>query len=85
MEFEAMARKAKTNGNGHANIKRVLRHKNSKKYFKDGGWTRNPKEASGFSDVVEAAQICIRYDLNNVELALRFESGACDVFCTPIR
>jgi hypothetical protein len=86
MEFEAMARKSKTNGNGNGqHIKRVLRHKNSKKYFKDGGWTRNPKEASGFSDVVEAAQICIRYDLSNVELALQFESGACDVFCTSIR
>jgi hypothetical protein len=85
MEFEAMAARKAHNGNGHANIKRVLRNKNSKKYFKDGGWTRNPKEASGFSDVVEAAQICIRYDLNDVELALRFEAGACDVFCTSIR
>ena len=82
------ARKIKRNGNGNGHrqdIKRVLRRKNSKEYFKDGGWTRNPKEASGFSDVVEAAQICIRYGLSNVELALRFESSACDVFCTPIR
>jgi hypothetical protein len=88
MEFESMAaRKVNRNGNGNGSgqhVKRVLRDKNSKKYFKDGGWTRNPKEASGFSDVVEAAQICIRYDLNDVELALRFETG-CDVFCTPIR
>ena len=78
-----MARKSNRNGNGQ-NIKRVLRRKNSKEYFKDGGWTRNPKEANGFSDVVEAAQICTRYGLNDVELALRFESG-CDVFCTSIR
>jgi hypothetical protein len=86
MEFEIMAARKAHNGNGNGqNIKRVLRHKNSKKYFKNGGWTRNPKEASGFSDVVEAAQMCIRYDLNDVELALRFESGACDVFCTSIR
>lgn len=81
-----MAARKAHNGNGNRqNIKRVLRDKNSKKYFKDGGWTRNPKDARGFSDVVEAAQICIRYDLSDVELAVRFESGACDVFCTPIR
>jgi len=80
------ARKVNRNRNGNGqNIKRVLRRKNSKEYFKDGGWTRNPKEANGFSDVVEAAEICARYDLRDVELALRFESSACDVFCTSIR
>jgi hypothetical protein len=90
MEFETMAaRKAhKGNGNGNGNgngqIKRVLRHRHSREYFKDGGWTNNPDEADSFSDVVEAAQTCARYRLNGVELALRFETG-CDVFCTPIR
>jgi hypothetical protein len=87
MEFETMAaRRAKSNGNGqnHA-IKRVLRRRNSRQYFKDGGWTTNPSEANGFSDVVEVAEICARYDLSDVELALRFESSGCDVFCTPIR
>jgi hypothetical protein len=78
------ARKVKRNGQEQA-IKRVLRHKDSREYFKDGGWTSNPNEANGFSDVVEAAEACTRYGLNDVELALRFESGACDVFCTSIR
>ncbi len=73
------------NGNGDGQtIKRVLRNRNSKEYFKDGGWTSNPNEASCFSDVVEAAETCAHYRLNDVELALRFETG-CDVFCTPIR
>jgi hypothetical protein len=86
MEFETMAARKVHNGNGNGQtIKRVLRRKNSRQYFKDGGWTSNPSEANGFSDAVEAAQICARYDLSNVELALRFESSACDVFCTPIR
>jgi hypothetical protein len=86
MEFETMAARKAHNGNGNGeNIKRVLRHKSSKEYFKDGGWTRNPKEANGFSDVVEVVQICTRYGLNDVELALQFESSACDVFCTSIR
>jgi hypothetical protein len=85
MEFETMAARKAHNGNGNGNIKRVLRRKNSKEYFKDGGWTRNPKDANGFSDVVEVVQICTRYGLNDVELALQFESSACDVFCTSIR
>ncbi len=70
---------------GGTSIKRLLRHKASREYFKDGGWTANPAEANNFSDAVEAAEICARYGLNDVELALRYEAGICDVFCTPIR
>jgi len=80
-----MAARKVHNGNGNGrNIKRVLRHRDSREYFKDGGWTSNPNEADCFSDAVEAAEICARFQLNDVELALRFETG-CDVFCTPIR
>ena len=64
---------------------RVLRHKNSLEYFKEGGWTNNPDEAKSFDDVVEVAETCTRYGLNDVELALRVKSRAADVFCTPIR
>jgi hypothetical protein len=77
------ARKIKRNGNGPA-IKRVLRNKRSREYFKDGGWTADPKEARCFSDAVEVVETCCRYQLNDVELALQSETG-CDVFCTPIR
>jgi len=66
-------------------IKRLLRHKASHEYFKEGGWTTDPRDADCFSDVVEAARICARYGLSDVELALRYEAGAHDVFCTPIR
>ncbi len=66
-------------------IKRVLRHRSSREYFKNGGWTSDPEEADSFSDVVEVAQTCARYGLNDVELALRYTSGGHDVFCTPIR
>ena len=77
------ARKLRRNGNGPA-IKRVLRHKKSREYFKDGGWTADPNDAKCFSDAVEVAETCCRYQLNDVELALRFDQG-CEVFCTPIR
>jgi hypothetical protein len=66
-------------------IKRFLRRSGSREYFKDGGWTDNPEEANNFSDAVEVAEICARYGLTDVELALRFEAGAGDVFCTAIR
>ncbi len=66
-------------------VKRLLRHKVSLQYFKDGDWTHNPEEADSFSDIVEAVETCVRYGLCDVEIALRVDSGACDVFCTPIR
>jgi stalled ribosome rescue protein Dom34 len=66
-------------------IKRVLRHRNSKAYFKDGGWTQNAAEADSFSDVMEVAETCVRYGLCDVELALRYEAATTDIFCTPIR
>ena len=66
-------------------IKRVLRHRESKAYFKDGAWTRNAQEANSFEDVEKAAEACLRYGLNDVEVALRFNAGSCDVFCTAIR
>jgi hypothetical protein len=76
----------KLEGFGHdLEIKRVLRHRESKAYFKDGGWTRNAKDADSFEDVVQVAETCVRYGLSDVEVALRYETGNCDVFCTAIR
>jgi hypothetical protein len=66
-------------------IKRVLRHRESKAYFKNGGWTCNAEEADSFEDVVQVAEACVRYELSDVEVALRFEAANCDVFCTSIR
>ncbi len=78
---------AKTlNGSGEeTTVKRVLRHRQSQEYFKRGGWTSNPEEADTFVDVVEVAEICAKYGLSDVELAVRLRESACDVFCTPIR
>lgn len=80
-----MAAKHFTEALSENTIKRMLRHRDSRQYFKDGGWTADPQEASSFKDVVEVAETCARYNLDNVELALRYDSAACDVFCTPIR
>jgi len=66
-------------------VTRILRERTSRRYFKGDGWTNDPAEAKTFSDVVEAAEICVQYGLNDVELAVRLHAGACDVFCTTIR
>lgn len=66
-------------------VKRVLRHRSSAAYFKDGGWTHNLEEAHSFSDVVEAAETCARYGLSDVELALRYDAAATDLFCVSLR
>jgi hypothetical protein len=66
-------------------IKRILRHRSSREYFKQGGWTSDPEEADSFSDVVEVARTCARYGLSDVELALRYSAAGDDLFCTAIR
>ncbi len=65
-------------------VKRLLRHKDTAQYFSGDGWTEDPSQAQTFCDVVEAAATCNRFKLTNVELALRVEPGACDVFCTQM-
>ena len=65
-------------------VKRLLRHQDSQQYFKDGGWTHDPEEADSFFDVVDAAETCARHGLTRVELALRLDAQASDVFCTPM-
>jgi len=66
-------------------IQRVLRHRSSREYFKNGGWTSDPQDADNFADVVEVAEACARYGLIDVELALRYPSASTDLFCTRIR
>ena len=82
---ERMSAKTIESATQEQTVKRLLRHRGSREYFKDGQWTNNPDEASNFSDVVEAAETCARYELSDVELALRLDSRSCDVFCTSIR
>jgi hypothetical protein len=80
-----MSAKVLNGSTSEKTIKRFLRHRESLAYFKEGGWTANPQEAKSFSDVVEAAKACAEYGLEDVDLALRYEAGEADVFCTRIR
>jgi hypothetical protein len=66
-------------------IRRLLRRIDSQEYFQEGSWTVDPEQAQTFEDVVEVAQACARYGLMDVELALRFDKGADDLFSVTIR
>jgi hypothetical protein len=66
-------------------IRRLLRRIDSREYFQDGAWTADPEKAQRFEDVVQAAEACARYGLMDVELALRFDKAAEDVFSIVIR
>jgi hypothetical protein len=80
-----MSAKMLSETNHERAIKRFLRHRASREYFKEGGWTADAREADTFADVVEVAEVCTRYGLRDVELAVRYETAGCDLFCTPMR
>ena len=80
-----MSAKALNGQDAGTSMKRLLRRRSSREYFKAGSWTINPEEADSFTDIVEAAETCVRYGLSDVELALRHKPKASDVFCTQLR
>ncbi len=65
-------------------VRRLLRHKISQEYFRDGRWLNDPREATSYPDVLLAAQACIRYGLEDVEMVLRLDPAAADIFCKPL-
>ncbi len=64
---------------------RLVRCRQTGRYFKQGGWTDDPSQALTFADEIEAVRACVRHGLNNVELVFRVPGGLSDLFCTPIR
>jgi NMD protein affecting ribosome stability and mRNA decay len=66
-------------------VLRFVRCQRTGRYFRSGKWTRNCSEANTFGDVLEAVHACARHHLRNVELALRVEGAASDIFRTQIR
>jgi len=66
-------------------VRRLLRRRDTLEYFKGDGWTSDPNQAVAFIDVVEAAQVCVKHGLVNIELALHIEGTGSEVFCTALR
>ena len=59
--------------------KRLLRHRNSQRYFRDGQWTENPQEATDFRNIREAVETCVRNELREVDLILRFDGTSIEI------
>ena len=59
--------------------RQVLRHRPSQRYFKDGQWTNNPNEASEFGTIREAVETCVRNELQEVDLILRFDGTSTEI------
>ncbi|HZR19253.1 MAG TPA: hypothetical protein VFE51_18340 [Verrucomicrobiae bacterium] len=55
--------------------RRVLRHRRSRTYFKDGAWTADIDEATEFPNVREIAETCVRHQLREVDLVLSSGAG----------
>lgn len=60
-------------------LKRIIRSKETGKFFKDGDWTKDPDEATNFPSAADAARVCGTYELKNAELILCFGSKELDV------
>lgn len=52
---------------------RLVRHRRSRAYFENGRWTENAERATNFPNLEEVAQVCLKYQLTDVELVMRFE------------
>ena len=66
-------------------VLRFVRCQRTGRYFRSGKWTRNCSEANSFGDALEAVRACTRHHLRNVELALRVEGAARDIFRAQLR
>lgn len=77
--------KALNGDNQQRKIKRLLRHRTTREYLKENGWTKNPEEATSFCDIVEVAEACVKLGLRDVELTLCVEGPGAELFCTPMR
>ncbi len=64
---------------------RILRHKATRAYFAQNGWTQDPREARNFPDVLDAARACVENELIDVELVVRLQPDSSDVFRTWLR
>ncbi|HEY5912784.1 MAG TPA: hypothetical protein VJA21_19460 [Verrucomicrobiae bacterium] len=53
---------------------RLVRHRRSRAYFENGRWTENPARATNFPNLQEVVAACVKYQLADVELVMRFES-----------
>jgi hypothetical protein len=56
-------------------MKRLLRDKTRKAFFKNGEWTKDPDIATDFRDMDDVLEICELYGVNDAEIVVHFSSG----------
>ncbi len=70
---------------GLPRAQRVLRCCKSQLYFMENGWTDDPSQAEIFSDEKQAARVCAKHDLRDVELVVRSPANGRHPFGTVVR
>jgi len=50
----------------------LIQNKKTREYFQDGRWTLDSGWADQYSDIAKAMIACLRNDLHDVDLVLRF-------------
>ena len=60
-------------------MRRIIRSKETGKFFKDGKWIEDFHDATNFVSTVDAARACSRYNLKNTELVLSFGNRKMDM------
>jgi len=55
-----------------APMKRVIRNRETGRFFKDGDWTDHMDDATSFTSIIAVGRACARYKLTGVELLLRY-------------
>lgn len=67
-------------------VKRVLRDKARKVFFKNGEWTKNADEATDFSGIDQVLDICELYNVDDAEIVVHFmTSGTGADIAVPVR
>ena len=66
-------------------VARLLRCRQTQRYFTGQGWSEDPARAEVFEDPLEAVRACLSHDLQNIEMVLRIGGTQVDLFSTKVR
>ena len=59
--------------------RRVVRHRVSRRYLRDGGWTKDVNQARDFHTIREVVETCVEKELREVELVLYLDGAFVEI------
>ncbi len=65
-------------------VNRLLRCRNTHRYFNGAGWTPDVAQAKSFPSQLDAIRECLQHKLTAVDLVLRSHGGGADLFSTAL-